>query len=372
MLTRTLLMSCVLVAGAAVGAWAAAAGRAAPVDAARMVQPRVVTEPVRRDSDDPAIWIDREDPARSLILGTDKDIDGALYAFGLDGRIRQDLVVRGLLRPNNVDVARGVMLGGRSRDVAIVTERFANRLRVYALPGLEPVDGGGIPVFEGERARDVMGIAAYTRPSDGAVFAIVSRSDRFAPREGYLHQYRLIDDGTGTLRGIRVRAFGNWSGRKEIEALSVDAEAGHLYASDETFGIRKYAADPAVEDADEELASFGTEGFARDQEGSAVLRRPGEPALLFVSDQQAGELRVFALESRPGEALREPEFRGRIRYAASETDGIDLTPESLPGFPRGLLVAMSDDKTYHFYDLGELLDAMVPADKPQATRRRGR
>lgn len=329
--------------------------------AAKVVQPRVVTEPVRHDTDDPAIWIDPADPSRSLVLGTDKDVDGALYLFGLDGKVRGDLVVRGLLRPNNVDIVRGVMLGGRQRDLAIVAERFAQRLRVYALPGLEPVDGGGIAVFEGERARDVMGVAGWVRPADGAAFAIVSRSDRFAPREGYLHQYRLYDDGTGTLRGAKVRAFGSWSGRKEIEALSVDGVAGHVFASDETFGLRKYAVDPGAEDADDEISTFGTTGFARDHEGSAVLRRPGEPALLLVSDQQAGELRVFALESRPGEALREPALRGRIRYAATETDGIDLTAEALPGFPRGLLVAMADDRTFHYYDLGELLDAMVPA-----------
>jgi 3-phytase len=341
-------------------------------DVARVVQPRIVSEPVRHDSDDPAIWIDPQDPAGSLVLGTDKDIDGALYVFGLDGKIRQDQVVRGLLRPNNVDVARGVMLGSKLRDVALVAERYAHRLRVYALPGMEPVDAGGIPVFEGERARDVMGIAAYVRPSDGALFAIVSRSDRLAPREGYLHQYRLFDDGTGMLRAVKVRVFGNWSGRKEIEALSVDTVAGHVFASDETFGLRKYAADPAREGADDEIALFGQSGFARDREGSAVLRRAGEPALLLVSDQQAGELRVFALESRPGETLAEPALRGRIRYAARETDGIDLTPESLPGFPRGLLVAMSDDRAYHYYDLGELLDAMVPAQElATPTRRRG-
>lgn len=329
-------------------------------DGAKIVQPRVVTEPVRHDTDDPAIWIDRVDPSRSLVLGTDKDVDGALYVFGLDGKVRSERVVRGLLRPNNVDIARGVMLGGQPRDVAIVAERFAHRLRVYALPGMEPVDGGGIAVFEGERARDVMGVAAWVRPGDGAAFAVVSRSDRFAPRDGYLHQYRLFDDGTGTLRGAKVRAFGSWSGRKEIEALSIDAVGGYLFASDETYGLRKYAVDPGVEDADDEISTFGTTGFARDHEGSAVLRRPGEPALLLVSDQQAGELRVFALESRPGEALREPALRGRIRYAATETDGIDLTAEPLPGFPRGLLVAMADDRTFHYYDLGELLDAMVP------------
>ena len=325
------------------------------IAAERVVQPRVVTEAVRHDSDDPAIWIHPEDPAQSLVLGTDKDADGALYVFGLDGRIQSSKVVRGLARPNNVDIARGVLVGGRRVDVVLVTERFAHRLRAYRLPDLAPIDGGGIPVFVGERARDVMGVAAYRRASDGATFAIVSRSDRFAPKDGYLHQYRLVDDGTGTLRGVFSRAFGQWSGRKEIEALSVDGIAGHVFASDETFGIRQYLADPAAEDADDEIAQFGLTGFARDHEGSAVMHRPGKSSLLFVSDQQAGALRVFSLETTP-------RLIGRIRYAAIETDGIDLTVQPLPGFPGGLLVAMSTDRTFHYYDLGELLAAMVPAE----------
>ena len=85
------------------------------------------------------------------------------------------------------------------------------------------------------------------------------------------------------------------------------------------------------------------------------MHRPGKPSLLFVSDQQAGALRVFSLETTP-------RLIGRIRYAALETDGIDLTPKPLPGFPGGLLVAMSTDRTFHYYDLGELLAAMVPAE----------
>jgi 3-phytase len=336
----------------------AARGAAAPAGAALpTVKPRIVSETVKHDSDDPAIWIDRSNPARSLVLGTDKDADGALYVFGLDGKIRHDLVVRGLARPNNVDVAYDVMVGGQKIDVAIVAERFANRLRVYSLPDMRPVDGGGIPVFEGERARDVMGVATYTRPADGALFAIVSRSDRFAPKQGYLHQYRLVDDGTGTLRGLKTRAFGEWSGKKEIEALSVDGADGFVFASDETFGIRKYHADPSVEDADDELAQFGLTGFARDHEGSAVFRRGNERPLLFVSDQQAGELRIFELEGPAGTPHRHA-LVGRVKYMAQETDGIDLTGESLPGFPGGLLVAMSTDRTYHFYALDEILGAM--------------
>ena len=345
----------------AVLALLASAALATPPRSATTVQPRVVTEPVKHDSDDPAIWIDRRDPARSLVLGTDKDADGALYVFGLDGKIRGELVIRGLARPNNVDVAYDVMVGGRRIDVAIVAERFAHRLRVFSLPDLRPVDGGGIPVFEGERARDVMGVAAYTRPVDGALFAIVSRSDQFAPRSGYLHQYRLVDDGSGTLRGLKTRAFGEWSGNKEIEALSVDALRGVVFASDETFGLRKYSADPMVEDADDELAQFGLTGFARDHEGSAVFRRGNERPLLFVSDQQAGELRVFELEG-PLEAPHRHALVGRIKYAARETDGIELTTQALPGFPGGLLVAMSTDRRFHFYALDELLRAMTAAE----------
>jgi len=57
----------------------AARGAAAPAGAALpTVKPRIVSETVKHDSDDPAIWIDRSNPARSLVLGTDKDADGAL------------------------------------------------------------------------------------------------------------------------------------------------------------------------------------------------------------------------------------------------------------------------------------------------------
>jgi 3-phytase len=334
----------------------AAAGVSAP---AAPLQPRVVTEPVRHDSDDPAIWIDRKDKSRSLVLGTDKDADGALFVYDLDGKIRQDLTVRGLLRPNNVDVAYDVPLAGRKIDVAIVTERFAHRLRVFSLPDMRPVDGGGIPVFEGERARDVMGVAAYTRPADGALFVTVSRSNHLAPKDGYLHQYRLVDDGAGSLRGLKVRAFGEWSGRKEIEALSVDPERAVVFASDEMYGIREYHADPSAEDADEQLSQFGLTGFARDHEGSAVFRRGSERPLLFVSDQQAGELRAFDLSGPAGSPNRHAAV-GRVRIAAMETDGIDLTTEPLPGFPTGLLVAMSTDRTFHFYDLNAVLEALTP------------
>ncbi|WP_438480380.1 phytase [Oleiharenicola lentus] len=320
------------------------------------VKPRVVTEPVKHDTDDPAIWVNRANPAESLVLGTDKDVDGALYVFGLDGKIKADKVVRGLARPNNVDIAYDVMVGGKKTDIAVVTERYAHRLRVYRLPDMAPIDGGGIPVFAGEQARDCMGIALYTRPSDGAVFAIVSRSDAGAPREGYLHQYRLVDDGTGVLRGVFARRFGSWKGGKEIESIAVDQELGYVYFSDEDFAVRKYLADPAAKDAEDELADFGTTGFAVDREGISIFPTGAGVGYVLVSNQGADTFRIFRREGNSAEP-HEHSLVASVRVSTRESDGSDITRAALPGFPGGLFVAMSTDKTFHFYAWDDLAAA---------------
>jgi 3-phytase len=326
------------------------AGNATPL------QPRVITDFAKHDTDDPAIWLHPADLSQSLVVGTDKDTDGALLVYGLDGKIRHDLSVRGLVRPNNVDIARGVLLNGVPTDIAVVTERYAHRLRAYRLPDMAPVDGGGIPVFQGERARDCMGVALYTRPADGALFAIVSRSEFGAPREGYLHQYRLVDDGTGTLRALFTRAFGKWSGNKEIEALAVDQQLGYLYASDETHGVRKYHADPAHEDADDELACFGTTGFARDHEGISIYSLDEKTGYIVVSNQQANTFRIFPREGTADDPHAHP-LIASVRLATLDSDGHELTSTSLPGFPGGLLVAMSTDKTFHYYAWADIAKA---------------
>jgi 3-phytase len=318
---------------------AAKPGKPGPAPGA--LQPRVITEPTKHDTDDPAIWINRANPAQSLVLGTDKNVDGALYVFGLDGKIHHDKVVRGLVRPNNVDIAYDVRVGGKPTDIAVV-------------PDLAPIDGGGLPVFTGELARDCMGIALYTRKSDGAVFAIVSRSDYQSPRQGYLHQYRLIDDGTGTIRAVFTRSFGEWSGTKEIEAIAVDDELGFVYFSDENYGVRKYHADPAAEDADEQLAVIGLDGFLEDREGISIYRTGPGTGYLIVSDQQRNAFRFYRREGT-AEKPHAHAFLKSVDVSAIESDGSEVTNAALgPLFPNGLFVAMSNGKVFHYYSWDDL------------------
>ena len=210
------------------------------------------------DTDDPAIWINPDDPAKSLILGTDKG--GAIFVFDLDGKIIPEKTVTGLQRMNNIDVEYGFMLGGEAIDIAVATERPASALRVFRLPEMTAIDNGGIPVFAGEDGdqRLPMGIALYKRPSDGAIFAIVSR--KTGPSGSYLWQYRLEDDGAGHVVGTKVREFGTFSDVTsmdegvaelgEIESIAVDDELGYVYYSDELAGVKKYHADPDHPDAE--------------------------------------------------------------------------------------------------------------------------
>ncbi len=340
-------------------------GATVPPDSTGPLAPGVVTERVVHDTDDPAIWIHPTDRTRSLVVGTDKNADGSLYAFDLEGRIL--VRVPDLERPNNVDIEYGLMLGGVATDIAVVTERYANRIRVFSLPHLQAVDRGGIEVFEGQAERAPMGVALYRRPSDGAIFAVVGRKS--GPLEGYIWQYRLEDDGTGTVTGSKVREFGAWSGRAEIEAIAVDDALGYVYYSDEGAGIRKYLADPDAEAADEELAVFGTEGFAEDREGISIYTLDDGTGYILVSDQQANSFHVFPREGTTDDPHDHPVIKS-IPTSTIESDGSEVTNAALgTAFPEGLFVAMSEGGVFHYYawpdmarpDLAVAPDGRLPA-----------
>ncbi|WP_268125599.1 phytase [Roseivirga pacifica] len=321
----------------------------------KAVKPVIVTEPVVYDTDDPAIWVNPEDASKSLIVGTDKNEDGALFVFDLEGKIVQDKVVRGLKRPNNVDIAYGLNIGGKSVDIALTGERMTHNMRLFSLPDMLPLDGGGIPVFEGETGveyRDLMGVALYKRPTDGAIFAIMGR--KTGPTDGtYLWQYLLEDNGQGGVKATLVRKFGMFSGNKEIEAIAVDDELGYIYYSDEGVGVRKYYADP--EKGNEELALFATEGFTDDHEGISIFDTGNGKGFILVSDQQASQFKIYP---REGSATNPHDHAliESVLVSTVESDGSEISNVAFNDtFKRGIFVAMSDDKTFQYYRVEDIL-----------------
>jgi len=327
------------------------------------LKPVIVTEPVEFDSDDPAIWLNPADASKSLIIGTDKNAEGGLFVFGLNGKIIKSKTVKGLKRPNNVDIAYGLKLGGKPTDITVTTERMTHKLRIFSLPDMKPVDNGGIPVFEGETGteyRDLMGIAMYTA-KNGKIYAIVGRKN--GPKaDGYLWQYLLADDGTGNVKATLVRKFGQYSGKKEIESIAVDNELGYIYYSDEQTGVRQYYADP--EKGNQQLAIFGTAGFEADHEGISIYKLTDTTGYILVSDQGANRFQVF---SREGTKIKpfEHTLLKIVPVAARQSDGSEVLAKPVNGlFKHGLFVAMSDDKTFHFYRWEDIAGKELKEIKP--------
>jgi 3-phytase len=320
-----------------------------------VIKPVVVTDSVKWDTDDPAIWINPDDPSKSLIIGTDKDSDGALYVFDLNGKIIEEKTVRNLKRPNNVDVEYGLILNGKPVDIAVATERETNKIRVYSLPDMKEIDNGGIDVFSGEKDRAPMGISLYKREKDGNIFAIVSRKS--GPVDGYLWQYLLHNDGKGNVTATLARKFGTYSGKKEIESVGVDDKLGYVYYSDEQVGVRKYYADPEAKDAENQLGIIYTSDYLEDNEGISIYEIDDTTGYVLVSDQSANRFRIYTREGVPADPKEgtpaEPHNQKLVKIVnvmTNNSDGSEVVNLTVnEKFPGGLFVAMSDNKTFQYY-----------------------
>lgn len=186
------------------------------------------TDPVAKDADDPAIWINPQDSAKSLIIGTDKG--GGLYAFNLQGKEVQ--AITGLNHVNNVDVEYGLKVGNQMVDIAVATERGARRLLIFAIDrktGRLTNITGQTATFEGKEGEQgaPMGIALYRRPKDGQIYAFVSPKQ--GGTKGRIWQYRLTVDAQNKVNTTKVREIGD-STDDEIEALAVDDELGDRWS----------------------------------------------------------------------------------------------------------------------------------------------
>ena len=322
----------------------------------KKVQPTVITEQVNFDTDDPAIWINPQDASQSLIIGTDKETEGGLFVYDLNGKIVNK--VPGLKRPNNVDVEYGFNFQGKKIDIAVTTERQQNKIRIYEVPSMEEI--GAISVFEGETDRDPMGISIYKNPQTEEIFAIVGR--KFGPAGSYLWQYKLSENN-GKVTGEVARKFGNFSGKKEIESIAVDDELGFIYYSDEGFGVRKYYADPAK--GNQELALFGQKDFKKDVEGISIYDTGNGKGYILISNQQANTFNVYRREGNNGNANQHYRI-AEIPVSTKESDGSEVVNVNLgPKFPNGVFVAMTNGKVFHYYDWREFQKIIDEQSQPK-------
>ena len=311
------------------------------------IKPDIITEHVKYDTDDPAIWINPEDASQSIVFGTDKDTDGGIFAFDLEGKIIPEKSIPNIQRPNNVDLRYGFPVTDSTQtDIIAFTERERKMLRIYSVPDMQPLDGGGFPVFADDANEEFqypMGVSLYKSAADGAFYAIVGR--KTGPLENYLYQYKITTKADSLVGFELVRKFGNFSGKKEIEAIAVDDALGFVYYSDEGDSVKKYYAEPSK--GNEQLAAFGQEDFLEDIEGIAIAAYEDGSGMIIVSDQQQGQFNIYDRKTN--------ELINVLNLTTTETDGCEAVTVPLNDtFKNGLFVAMNDDGTFYYYDLAKL------------------
>ena len=311
------------------------------------IKPTVITEKLPHDSDDPAIWINKQNPEQSIVFGTDKDeLNGGVYAFDLNGKIIKEKSITNISYPNNVDIEYDFVLTDSTKtDILVFSEREKNQIRMFSVPNMMPMDNGGFKVFEDETdniMKRPMGVSLYKNPKNGNISVIVSR--KIGPKENYLYQYGLISDSLG-IKTELMRKFGNFSGNKEIEAIAIDDALGYVYYSDEGIGIRKYYANP--EQGNEELAVFGGEYFRDDIEGIAIAAYENDKGYIIVSNQQDHTFNFFKRSDNT--------FVKTLNLGTLETDGCEVTTKGLGSkYPNGLFVSMNDEQDFFYHALDSL------------------
>jgi hypothetical protein len=91
------------------------------------VSPIVATTSTPATADDPAIWIHPNDPAKSVIIGTDKS--AGVFVWDMNGNELQ-AIPQGT-SVNNVDVRQNVIFGELRLDIVVANLRDAGKLAVF-------------------------------------------------------------------------------------------------------------------------------------------------------------------------------------------------------------------------------------------------
>ena len=280
-------------------------------------------------ADDPAIWIDPQNPSLSLIIGTDKR-GGGIGVYDLSGREVQ-YVPDG--RPNNVDVRYGFPLAG-ARVSLVAFSRRDGTLGVYRVDTARRllVEAVARPLKVMDKG---YGFCLYRSPVSGKFYAFMG------DKQGAMEQWELFDDGTGKVGGARVRSLRVGS---QSEGCVADDEHAVLYVGEEKGGIWRLGAEPADGTNRERVDTTGPGGHLHaDVEGLTIYPAAAGEGYLIASSQ--GNNRFVVYERRPPNA-----YVASFEIVAdrgidevSETDGIDVTGFPLgAAFPEGVFVAQDD------------------------------
>jgi 3-phytase len=279
-------------------------------------------------ADDPAVWVDPADPARSLIVATDKK--AGLELYDLSGRELQRLPDG---RMNNVDLRAGFRFSDGDGVLVVASDRTANALAIYRLDTAARRLAGVAAAAYPTGLTDAYGLCMYRSRKTGQDYVFINDKD------GRMRQWRLTAAPGGKVAAERVREFAFSS---QVEGCAADDEAGALYVAEEDVGLWRLSAEPDGGDARTSVAAIAANpALTADLEGLGIYKLDDRRGYIVVSVQGSNTYAVFRREGAN-------DYLGSFRIVddpatgidgVSETDGLDMVSAPLgPAFPHGAMV----------------------------------
>lgn len=269
-------------------------------------------------ADDPAIWIDQQEPANSLILGTDKRM--GLMVYALNGDLLQSMQ---LGRINNVDVRQDPSITNASNTIIAASNRTDNSISIFDLDQEKKVRHLGNIATD---LLEIYGLCMYQSATGSYVF--------INDKNGTYQQY-LVSVNDTNIKAKKVREF---SLPSQPEGCSSDDRNGLIYMGEEDQGIWLADAEPSAQTKAKLIINVG-DTLKDDIEGMEVYH--GENARYLVASSQGND--SFVVYGLWDDYPMLTNFRIDMNLenaidGVSETDGLTVTSTALPGFPMGVLI----------------------------------
>lgn len=335
-----------------------------------VVHPSIETtvSPYPGDSiDDMAIWVNKIDPSKSLILATLKRSnqkpvkETGLLVYSLDGKQVQFLPGG---TPNNIDIrylnnALDNTLNNTPNEtideVIAVSHWFSGDVTLHS------IDSETLQIIAIDHERMISGIpklagvCLYQAPKTGDIYYIVTG------KQGDLALF-LIEPGLKNHR--LISRFKLESG---TEGCAVDDNRQALYVAEESTGVWRFDLKENTLESPQLVTQTGFfEPLTEDVEGIALYKSDNTEGYLFISSQGNDEYAVIDRASHEHIAnfsiTESLEADSKID-GTTHTDGIDLTTANLgSGFPNGVFIVQDDSN----YDGSKALNQnlkLIPLDK---------
>jgi 3-phytase len=349
--------------------------------------------------DDPAIWVHPRRSHKSIVIVTAKE--GGLRVYDLGSRELQSLPATEAPRSdgvpgryNNVDIAYGLRLAGRTVDVAVVSDRYNDQLRFFTIdpagaaaqtPLTEVTAAEQQFLFSPDREtvdqeHTAYGLAVW-QPSRREAYAVVTQEGATG-----IATVRIVEIGgklgytsieTITMPGSFPLPDGTiWFPCEEpgilpqFEGVAVDQRTGVLYAAQEDVGLWRLrlplgsdepqlidrVTDFGIHDRFDEEAEecvpidpdaegFGGPRLTADAEGVDIYYGPGATGYVIVSSQGDDSFAVYNRQGR-----NRPVGRFHISGVAgvddiNGSDGLAVTNRPVGEYRQGLLVSHDEPET---------------------------